>query len=84
MIRALPLGMSVPELSFSKSYLPVCKILLGNTDFMQRVINILQTGVLTANGECETFCATDRGCQCLLPSVPARCALLLKIKSFKM
>lgn len=61
MTTALPVGMSVPELSFSASNFPVSKILLGNTDFMQTVIHILQTGVLTANGECGTFSATDRG-----------------------
>lgn len=61
MTRALPVGMSVPELSFSTSHLPVSKILLGNTDSMQTVIHILQIGVLIANGECGTFSATDRG-----------------------
>lgn len=61
MTRALPLGMSVPELYFSTSHLPVSKIMVGNTDSMQTVIHILQIDVLTANGECGTFCATDRG-----------------------
>lgn len=55
MTRALTLEMSVPELSFSTSCLPVCKILLGNTDSIQTVIHILQIGVLAANGECGTF-----------------------------